>query len=235
MKRSQDEEEEEHNAMFPNNDDVEDLPMVTLVERYKQHEDDERVLRRRLNELSKNGSPIREELMKRAGAYIMENLRAFSITNERFVDGIGPIVDFKGPVYTVRDASLLTCDGHAWITTSNEDTCVEVTWFNTRAASCVEASARQYRDDTAWRHAFNTTTRVWTREGAPSDTTTKQFDDTLALIQQNPAIVRMLNTELQYMYRNFTDNPVLTYHTIEQLKANRESNQKKAKADEEKK
>lgn len=231
MKRSQDEEEEK-SAMFPNNDDVEDLPMVALVECYKQYEDGERALRMRLNELLKNGSPIRAELMKRAGAYIMENLRAFSITNERFIDGIGPIVDFKGPVYTVREASLLTCDGHAWITTSNEDSYVEVTWFNTRAASCVEASARQYRDDTAWRHAFNTTTRVWTREGAPSDTTTKQFEDTLALIQQNPAIVRMLNTELQYMYRNFTDNPVLTYHTIEQLKANRERN-KEAKVDEE--
>lgn len=234
MKRSQDEKEEK-SAMFPNNDDVEDLPMVALVERYKQHEDDERALSTRLNELSKNGSPIRAELMKRAGAYIVENLRAFSITNERFIDGIGPIVDFRGPVYTTREDSLLTCDGHAWITTSSEGVCVEVTWFNTRSASCAEASERQFRDETALRHVFDTTTRTWTRDGMQSDTTTKQFEDTLALIQQNPAIVRMLNTELQYMYRNFTDNPVLTYHTIEQLKANRESNQKKAKADEEKK
>lgn len=239
MKRSQAEQEPATTTgvLHVASGSLEHLTMGELVERHSYEEGEDMALTTRLDELDKNRDATKKELNRRGKAYIMENLRAFSLTNDRCIDSIGPIVDYSGPVAVTRDNSMLTCDGHAW-TVIHLDGDVSITWFKTPVSTCAEASQRYFRaknsDDDQTTFSFDAKSRNWSPCIMSLNTST-QFVDTLHAIKENNAIARVLFTELQFMYQNFENDPLQTYYTIEQLKANRERNQKKAKMDEEEK
>lgn len=164
-----------------------------------------------------------DELQRRSKSFLLQNLGVLSSLNPEYLSAIGPIIDYTGDPKGIGANSLLTCDGHAYITRKSAKDGVRVTWMPTAAKSLSEADVRCMQNK-----KFTLYHDGWEPSVESAD---YRLRPTLELLEHTVTF-SMLIHELLVLAGIFRSDPAVVYLIV---KANKKTNANEEEKEEDKK